>query len=98
MDLIELLIHGRTAEAGTWTSQGEGKCLEGGIAAGGQLVDLCICPHIGEGKLCYIMFVDECVGTINQKPKDDGLSDVAGTGSVHTFCRASGENFHEPHG
>merc|ERR1719436_121118 len=38
-EFIEFCAYGRTAKSGTWTSKGVGKYLEGGKAAGGQLVD-----------------------------------------------------------
>ena len=42
---------GRTDKSGEWTSKGTGKYLEGGKAAGGQLVDQRFCPRIVEGTL-----------------------------------------------
>merc|ERR1711939_935732 len=38
-EFIEWCINGRTNKSGTWTSKGTGKYLEGGKAAGGQLVN-----------------------------------------------------------
>ena len=58
--------------------------MEGGVAAGGQLLDQRLCPCIVVGELRYNMVDDECVGIIHQKPKDGGLSAVAGTSSVYT--------------
>ena len=90
-EFIEFCIHGRTDKSGTWTSKGVGKYLEGGKAAGGQLVDQRFCPRIVEGELRYNMVGDELVGIIHKKPKDGGISAVGGTGSVYTYYEA-----HEP--
>jgi len=84
-EFIEFCINGRTDKSGTWTSQGVGKYLEGGKAAGGQLVDQRFCPRIVEGELRYNMVADELVGIIHKKPKDGGISAVGGTGSVYTY-------------
>merc|ERR1711904_658247 len=80
-------INGRTnpAKAGTWTSKGQGKYLEGGKAAGGQLVDQRFCPRIVAGELRYNCIGDELVGIIHKKPKEGGISAVGGTGSIYTF-------------
>ena len=84
-ELIEFCVSGRTAKSGTWTSKGVGKYLEGGKAAGGQLVDQRFCPRIVEGELRYNMVVDTLVGIIHKKPKEGGISAVGGTGSIYTF-------------
>ena len=49
---------------------GVGKYLEGGKAAGGQLVDQRFCPRIVEGELRYNLIGDSLVGVIHKKPKD----------------------------
>jgi len=84
-EFIEWCINGRTAKSGTWTSKGTGKYLEGGKAAGGQLVDQRFCPRIVEGELRYNCVGPELVGIIHKKPKEGGISAVSGTGSVYTF-------------
>jgi len=84
-EFVEFCVSGRTAKSGTWTSKGVGKYLEGGKAAGGQLVDQRFCPRIVEGELRYNMVGDELVGIIHKKPKEGGISAVGGTGSVYTF-------------
>jgi len=38
-EFIEFCTNGRTDKSGTWTSQGTGKYFEGGVEAGGQMVD-----------------------------------------------------------
>merc|ERR1711937_537146 len=62
-------LNGRTdpKKAGKWTSKGTGKYLEGGKAAGGQLVDQRFCPRIVEGELRYNMVGDALVGIIHKK-------------------------------
>merc|ERR1719346_529574 len=84
-EFIEFCVNGRTSKSGTWTSKGVGKYLEGGKAAGGQLVDQRFCPRIVEGELRYNMVADTLVGIIHKKPKEGGISAVGGTGSVYTY-------------
>jgi len=84
-EFIEFCVNGRTAKSGTWESQGTGKYLEGGKAAGGQLVDQRFCPRIVEGELRFNMVGDENVGIIHKKPKEGGISAVGGTGSIYTY-------------
>merc|ERR1719502_106516 len=84
-EFIEFCVNGRTSKSGTWTSAGTGKYLEGGKAAGGQLVDQRFCPRIVEGELRYNLVGNELVGIIHKKPAEGGISAVSGTGSVYTF-------------
>merc|ERR1719263_1213032 len=84
-EFIEFCVNGRNAKSGTWTSKGVGKYLEGGKAAGGQLVDQRFCPRIVEGELRYNCIGEKLVGIIHKKPKEGGISAVSGTGSVYTF-------------
>merc|ERR1711959_882499 len=67
------------------TSKGTGKYLEGGKAAGGQIVDQRFCPRIVEGELRYNLVSDALVGIIHKKPKEGGISAVGGTGSIYTY-------------
>merc|ERR1739848_643529 len=62
-----------------------GKYLEGGKAAGGQLVDQRFCPRIVEGELRYNQIGDGLVGIIHKKPAEGGISAVGGTGSIYTY-------------
>merc|ERR1719210_2530874 len=84
-EFIEFCVNGRTDRSGTWTSKGVGKYLEGGKAAGGQLVDQRFCPRIVEGELRYNCVGDALVGIIHKKPKEGGISAVGGTGSTYTY-------------
>merc|ERR1712054_581359 len=84
-EFIEFCINGRNEKSGTWTSKGVGKYLEGGKAAGGQLVDQRFCPRIVEGELRYNCVGEKLVGIIHKKPKEGGISAVGGTGSIYTF-------------
>merc|ERR1711871_305099 len=84
-EFIEFCINGRTDKSGEWASKGVGKYLEGGKAAGGQLVDQRFCPRIVEGELRYNCVADALVGIIHKKPKEGGISAVGGTGSIYTF-------------
>merc|ERR1711985_146174 len=84
-EFIEFCVSGRTDKSGTWTSKGTGKYLEGGKAAGGQLVDQRFCPRIVEGELRYNQIGDGLVGIIHKKPAEGGISAVGGTGSIYTY-------------
>merc|ERR1712159_521556 len=84
-EFIEWCINGRTDKSGEWTSKGKGKYLEGGKAAGGQLVDQRFCPRIVEGELRYNLVGDGLVGIIHKKPAEGGISAVGGTGSIYTY-------------
>merc|ERR1712070_811659 len=84
-ELIEFCVNGRSEKSGNWTSKGVGKYLEGGKAAGGQLVDQRFCPRIVEGELRYNLVSDALVGIIHKKPKEGGISAVGGTGSIYTY-------------
>merc|ERR1712151_1149886 len=84
-EFIEFCKSGRNSKSGTWTSKGSGKYLEGGKAAGGQLVDQRFCPRIVEGELRYNMVSDQLIGIIHKKPKEGGISAVGGTGSIYTY-------------
>jgi hypothetical protein len=92
-EFIEWCISGRTDKSGTWTSKGVGKYLEGGKAAGGQLVDQRFCPRIVEGELRYNMIGPKLVGIIHKKPKEGGISAVGGTGSIYTYYGPEEEKF-----
>merc|ERR1719355_25218 len=84
-EFIEWCIAGRTDKSGTWESKGKGKYLEGGKAAGGQLVDQRFCPRIVEGELRYNLVGPKLIGIIHKKPKEGGISAVGGTGSIYTY-------------
>merc|ERR1712194_927821 len=84
-EFYEWCINGRTDKSGTWTSKGTGKYLEGGKAAGGQIVDQRFCGRILEGELRYNMVNDVCLGIIHKVPAPGGMSAVGGTGSVYEF-------------
>merc|ERR1711871_1227927 len=84
-EFIEFCVNGRTSKSGTWTSVGVGKYLEGGKAAGGQLVDQRFCPRIVEGEVRVFMVVDTPTLLIHKKPKEGGISAVGGTGSIYTY-------------
>jgi len=92
-EFIEFCVNGRTDKSGTWESTGDGKYLEGGKAAGGQLVDQRFCPRIVEGELRYNLVMDSLVGIIHKKPKEGGISAVGGTGSIYTYYGPEEEKF-----
>merc|ERR1719305_1136527 len=92
-EFIEWCTKGRTDASGTWDSKGTGKYLEGGKAAGGQIVDQRFCPRIVEGELRYNLVGPKLVGIIHKKPKEGGISAVGGTGSIYTYYGPEEEKF-----
>ena len=72
--------------AGTWSSTFPGKYLEGGKAAGGQLVDQRLLPRIDEGEVRILMAGDTCQMAVHKKPIGGGLSAVGGN-SEYTYYR-----------
>merc|ERR1712241_493784 len=54
-EFIEFCVNGRTDASGTWTSKGQGKYFEGGVEAGGQMVDQRFLPRIEEGEARFVM-------------------------------------------
>ena len=72
------------AGAGKWTSTFPGKYLDGGKAAGGQLVDQRLLPRIDEGEVRMLMAGDTCQMIIHKKPMGGGLSAVGGN-SDYTY-------------
>merc|ERR1712159_657288 len=92
-EFIEWCVKGRTNSSGTWESKGVGKYLEGGKAAGGQIVDQRFCPRIVEGELRYNMIGPKLVGITHKKPKEGGVSAVGGTGSIYTYYGPEEEKF-----
>jgi len=54
-EFIEWCENGRTDKSGTWTSKGSGKYFEGGVEAGGQMVDQRFLPRIEEGEARFVM-------------------------------------------
>jgi len=54
-EFIEWCENGRTSKSGKWTSQGKGGYFEGGVEAGGQMVDQRFCPRISEGEARFVM-------------------------------------------
>merc|ERR1719160_1612915 len=73
--------------AGEWKSTFPGKYLEGGKAAGGQLVDQRLLPRIDEGEVRILMAGDTCQMAIHKKPLG-GLSAVGGN-SEYTYYKPS---------
>merc|ERR1712203_512942 len=59
-EFIEWCENGRSETSGNWTSKGSGKYFEGGVEAGGQMVDQRFCPRIDEGEARFIMIGKKC--------------------------------------
>ncbi|KAG8459640.1 hypothetical protein KFE25_000996 [Diacronema lutheri] len=70
-------------KAGEWKSAFPGKYLDGGKAAGGQLVDQRLLPRISEGEVRMLMVGDTLQMIIHKKP-EGGLSAVGGN-SAYTY-------------
>jgi len=56
-EFLEFCINGRKwpIKSGTWMSKGTGKYFEGGVEAGGQMVDQRFLPRIDEGEARFVM-------------------------------------------
>merc|ERR1719162_1518760 len=72
--------------AGEWKSTFPGKYLDGGKAAGGQLVDQRLLPRIDEGEVRILMAGDTCQMAVHKKPMGGGLSAVGGN-SEYTYYK-----------
>jgi hypothetical protein len=84
-EFMTFCVGGPEAEgAGTWTSTFPGKYLDGGKAAGGQLVDQRLLPRIDEGEVRILMAGDTCQMAVHKKPMGGGLSAVGGN-SAYTY-------------
>merc|ERR1719343_1632847 len=84
-EFIEFCVSGPGGKAGEWKSTFPGKYLEGGKAAGGQLVDQRLCPRISEGEVRMLMVGDTLNMSIHKKP-EGGLSAVGGN-SAYTYYK-----------
>jgi len=83
-EFLEFCVNGPDSKkAGNWQSTFPGKYLEGGKAAGGQLVDQRLLPRIDEGEVRILMAGDTCQMAIHKKPLS-GLSAVGGN-SAYTY-------------
>jgi len=54
-EFVEFCTNGRTEKSGEWTSKGVGKYFEGGMEAGGQMVDQRFLSGIDEGEARFFM-------------------------------------------
>jgi hypothetical protein len=85
-EFIEFCVNGPDSKkAGNWQSSFPGKYLEGGKAAGGQLVDQRLLPRISEGEVRMLMVKDTLHIIIHKKP-EGGLSAVGGN-SAYTYYK-----------
>jgi len=85
-EFLEFCVNGPGGAAGTWTSTFPGKYLDGGKAAGGQLVDQRLLPRIDEGEVRILMAGDACQMAVHKKPMGGGLSAVGGN-SEYTYYK-----------
>jgi hypothetical protein len=84
-EFLEFCVKGPGGKAGDWKSVFPGKYLEGGKAAGGQLVDQRLCPRISEGEVRMLMVGDKLQMIIHKKP-ESGLSAVGGM-ALYTYYK-----------
>ncbi|KAL3903396.1 MAG: hypothetical protein SGPRY_011692, partial [Prymnesium sp.] len=92
-EFLKFCVDGPGGEAGEWQSTFPGKYLEGGKAAGGQLVDQRLLPRISEGEVRMLMVGDVLQIIIHKKP-EDGLSAVGGN-SLYTYYRPGAPEYAE---
>jgi hypothetical protein len=90
-EFVEFCLNGRTEKSGEWSSQGHGKYLAGGKAAGALLVDQRFCPRIAEGELRMSMVADVPVAMAHIKPQQGGVSALTSAGATDTLC-----DIHDP--
>jgi len=83
-EFLEFCIDGRTERSGSWMSQGKGRYLDGGLAAGAMLVDQRFLPRIVEGEVRCLMIGPELIQIVHKKPKEGGLSATLQSGAVYT--------------
>jgi len=84
-EFLEFCVNGPdSAKAGNWMSTFPGKYLDGGKAAGGQLVDQRLLPRISEGEVRVLLAGDTCQMIVHKKPEGGGLSAVGGN-SAYTY-------------
>jgi len=83
-EFLQFCVAGPGGDAGEWNSVFPGKYLEGGKAAGGQLVDQRLLPRISEGEVRMLMVKDTLFQIIHKKPSEGGLSAVGGI-NIPTF-------------
>mmetsp|Transcript_31252 Transcript_31252/g.65506 ORF Transcript_31252/g.65506 Transcript_31252/m.65506 type:complete len:462 (-) Transcript_31252:373-1758(-) len=92
-EFLKFCVSGPGGAAGEWTSTFPGKYLEGGKAAGGQLVDQRLLPRISEGEVRMLMVGDVLQTIIHKKP-ESGLSAVGGN-SVYTYFKPGAPEYAE---
>ena len=92
-EFIEFCINGRSQHSGEWTSTGEGRYFEGGLAAGSMIVDQRFLPRITEGEVRCLFVGSELVHIIHKKPKEGGLSATLASGAIYTNYTPCDEKF-----
>lgn len=83
-EFIEFCVHGRTAFSGEWTSTGDGRYFDGGLAAGSMMVDQRFLPRIVEGEVRCLFVGSELVEIVHKKPAEGGLSATLASGAIYT--------------
>jgi hypothetical protein len=95
-EFLQFCVGGPEAEgAGQWKSSFPGKYLDGGKAAGGQLVDQRLLPRIDEGEVRVLMSGDVCQMIIHKKP-EGGLSAVGCYAAQSGLEGNSAYTYYEP--
>jgi hypothetical protein len=89
-EFLTFCTDGPDAEgAGEWASAFPGKYLDGGKAAGGQLVDQRLLPRVAEGEVRMLMVGDVLQMIIHKCPHNGGFS--AGRNHADYFFYRSGD-------
>jgi len=86
-EFIEFCTNGRSEASGTWTSIGSGKYYEGGVEAGGQMVDQRFLPRIEEGEARFVM-----IGTkLNRVEHYEYIGGVSGETKTTIYSPAAAD-------
>jgi len=73
-EVCEFFSNGRQASAGEWKTQESGRYFEGGLSAGGFMLDERFHEKIKDGEVCCTMFSEVCVH-IAHAPPEGGRGD-----------------------
>lgn len=74
-EVCEFFSNGHTAAAGKWNTLESGSYFEGGIAAGGFMMDERFHETIKDGEVCCTLFTETCVHIAHAPPREGGPGD-----------------------
>mmetsp|Transcript_66560 Transcript_66560/g.130532 ORF Transcript_66560/g.130532 Transcript_66560/m.130532 type:complete len:251 (+) Transcript_66560:2-754(+) len=93
-EFVDFCVNGPTEKNQLWSSSFPGKYLEGGKAAGGQIVDQRLLPRIVEGEVRLQMVRDVVYGIVHKQPHEGEMTAVA-THAQFTYYPADEPRFAE---